>query len=67
MGAKKRGGSDTAREKGLTGIVVHVSPEQRRQIGVAAARAGQTVKAFSTAAVLAAAEKSQKKEQNGID
>jgi uncharacterized protein (DUF1778 family) len=55
---KKRGGSDSAREAGLVGIVIHVTPEERHQIGVAAAHAGQKVKAFCReAAVRASQEK----------
>ena len=48
---KKRGGSATAREAGLVGIVVHVTREERRQIGIAAARDEQTVKAFDQVAL----------------
>jgi uncharacterized protein (DUF1778 family) len=64
---KKRGGSDTAREKGLTGIVVHVSKEQRQRIGAAAALAGAQVKAFCTALILDGTDKFLKEHKNRLD
>lgn len=63
----RRGGSDSAREKGLTGVVIHLTPEQRRQVGAAAALAGQTVKAFCASAALEASDMVLKKEQNRLD
>lgn len=42
----KRGGSDTARELGLVGVVAHFAPEDRKTLGVAAALAGESVKAY---------------------
>jgi uncharacterized protein (DUF1778 family) len=65
---KRRGGSDSARENGLTGIVVHVTPEQRRRIGAAASLAGDgSVKAFVARAALELTERILKKEREGID
>jgi uncharacterized protein (DUF1778 family) len=52
--AKKRGGSDTARERGLTGVVAHFSPRERSLIGMAAEARGLAVKDFVREAALAA-------------
>jgi uncharacterized protein (DUF1778 family) len=65
---RKRGGSESAKEAGLTGVVVHFTPEQRRLVGMAAAAASAaSVKAFCATAVLAEAEKIMKKERDSID
>jgi copper homeostasis protein CutC len=65
--AKKRGGNDTAREKGLTGVIAHFTPAERIEIALAAAAQGLTprnggVKEFVRRAALEAARKVQKKE-----
>lgn len=53
----KRGGSDTARERGLTGVVVHLTQEERTLIGIAAASKRIPVKEFVRLAALEAARK----------
>jgi hypothetical protein len=60
-GRPKRGGSDSARQAGLTGIVVHVSPEERRRLGTAAGAAGLSVKEFCRRAALEVAEREIRK------
>jgi hypothetical protein len=45
-GRPARGGSDSARDKGLVGIVVHVTPDERRLLGMAAEAAGVPLKEF---------------------
>lgn len=40
------GGSDTARRLGLTGIVAHFTPEDRKILGAAAALTGESAKAY---------------------
>lgn len=65
---RKRGGSDTAREAGLTGVIAHFTPEQRRRVGAAASIAGDgSVKAFVTRAALTLAEEILKKHFPGVD
>jgi uncharacterized protein (DUF1778 family) len=54
---KKRGGSDTARENKMTGVVAHFTRDERRRVGMAAASTGQTVKEYVRQAAL---EKSKK-------
>lgn len=49
---KKRGGSHSAREKGLVGIVVHVTPEEYARLKAAAAASGKTLKEFCRLAAL---------------
>jgi len=49
---KKRGGSDTARERGLVGVVVHFTPDERAAVGRAAQVAALTVKEFCRRATL---------------
>jgi hypothetical protein len=59
------GGSVSAKRKGLTGIVVHFTAEERQEIALAAAlEEASSDKAFCAAAVLAAAKKSLKKLRN---
>lgn len=60
-GQPKRGGSDTAKKLGQVGIVVHVSPEERRRLGTAAGAAGLSVKGFVRQAALEVAEREIKK------
>jgi uncharacterized protein (DUF1778 family) len=60
-GRTKRGGSDTARQLGQVGIVVHVSPEERRRLGTAAGAAGLSVKEFCRRAALEVAEREIRK------
>lgn len=64
---KKRGGSNTAKEKKLVGIVVHVTPDEHKRLHDAVApagfagRAGGGLKEFVRQAALAAAEKLSRK------
>lgn len=63
---KKRGGSDSARENGLVGIVVHVTPQERRLLGMASESERQPggVKAFVRRSALSAAKKILEKDQD---
>ena len=57
-----RGGSDTAREKGLKGIVIHVSPEDYERGRAAMVAAGErSLKAFATVAFLEKIRENEKK------
>jgi hypothetical protein len=57
-----RGGSDSARARGLTGIVVHVTPQERRLLGTASEHAGiPHVKEYVRRAALAAAREEIRK------
>jgi hypothetical protein len=53
--SKKRGGSHSAREKGLKGVVVHVTPDDYAALAQAAAHAGLSIKEFCRLAALRAA------------
>lgn len=55
-----RGGSDTARLRGLKHVPIDLTPEQHLLLRKVAGAAGMTMKAFATAALLAAVEKSGK-------
>ena len=66
----KRGGSDSAREAGLTGVVVHFTEDERRTVGAAAALEGLPggVKAWiRSVAVSMAQKKLGKIHQNSLD
>ena len=41
---KKRGGSDTARERGLVGVVVHLTKDQYADLRAEAVRVGKPIK-----------------------
>jgi hypothetical protein len=56
-----RGGSDSARARGLTGIVVHVTPEERALVGAAAGRAVLPVKEYVRRAAVQAAARDEGK------
>jgi hypothetical protein len=56
-----RGGSDSARARGLTGIVVHVTPEERALVGAQAGRAVLPVKEYARQAILDRARADEQK------
>ena len=51
------GGSQSARAKGLVGVLMYVSPAERRELKEGAALSGQSVREFVRAASLDAARK----------
>jgi hypothetical protein len=54
-----RGGSDSARARGLTGVVVHLTREERALVGAAAGRAVLPVKEYARRAVVEAAARDE--------
>lgn len=51
------GGADTARRRGMVGILIHVTPEQRRRIRKAAALAEQPMSELGRDSLIATADK----------